>query len=524
MHCRSQALFVVVLLSVAHGLHAQELDESSWAGWAAAGGSSSWIQVRFSETESHLDDFGTGQFRRLLRQVGLEGEHMGFVHTAPVGEITFRGVREEEQVDGVLLLEGEEVGRFHLTRFVDDTESASAHFGSFDLGDGGRIWVFPGSRGGMKILVRENDEWSYQSFLPWKHASYFARTTEGPCLPPAEFLDFEDPDHLTWGEKDRKRSAVRSDALRIRPVRFASGDLQLHGMLLLPAGKGPFPTLVMAHGSGPVTASNTFDLYYALRIAEALDMAVLRWDKRGAGRSEGNWEGATYRDLADDVSSALQFALQQPEVDPALVGLGGVSQAPSWVLPVVAAERESVAFVIGLSGQVGTIVEADLFNLSNKLRRSGFTDSDVETAIAFLRGAMEYMLQPSSQKEYEIYVDEHRDQSWFEAVDRFAILDTPLAAPPIEQWRKIHDVDSSRIWGHVGCPVFLAFGANDVLVDVETSVGRLDSLVNENPNLDLSFRIYSDAGHDVGIESAPTLFDDMAAWWHERGKNGDMHR
>jgi pimeloyl-ACP methyl ester carboxylesterase len=507
------AVFIPLLLAFAG--HAQEPGVSTWGGWAAAAGSSSWIQVRFSEAGCGLDDFGAGQFRCELRDVTLDGNHVEFVHSAPVGAVTFRGERSGGRIDGSLLLEGEEVGRFHLTRFVEDPESSSAHLGSFDMDDGGRIWVLPSSRGGLKILVRDHDEWSYESFLPWEKGSYFARTTKAPCLPPEEFLRFGDSDHMIWTTAERMRTAIRTDALRVRPVRFESGDLELHGMLLLPPGKGPFPTVVMAHGSGPVTASHTFDLYYALRIGEALGLAVLRWDKRGAGRSDGDWESATYRDLADDVSAAFRFASRQPEVDPARVGLGGVSQAPSWVLPMVAAEEEGVAFVIGLSGQVGTIVEADLFNLSNKLRLAGFSETDVEEAVGFIGGAMEFMKKPARQTEYDVYVDAHRDRPWFEAVDRFAILDTPLDAPPIAQWRAIRSTDSSIMWPEVRCPVFLAFGENDVLADVKTSVGRLEAMMGANSQLHFTIRSYPDAGHDVGVESAPTLFHDMATWWHE---------
>jgi len=384
--------------------------------------------------------------------------------------------------------------------------------------DGGRIFVLPSSRGGLKLLARQDEEWSYQSFLPWEERSYFARTRSGPCLPPEEFLEFEDADHMTWGEAERVRRAVRSDALRVRPVRFESGELTLHGMLLLPPGEGPFPTVVMAHGSGPVTASHTFDLYYALRIGEALGVAVLRWDKRGAGRSDGDWESASYRDLADDVTAAFRFTRRQPEVDPASVGLGGVSQAPSWVLPMVAAQENDVAFVIGLSGQVGTIVEADLFNLSNKLQRGGFSEDEVEEALGFIRGAMEFMQSPERQSEYDVYVNDYRGRSWFGAVDRFAILDTPLDAAPIEQWRNIRATDSATIWPRVRCPVFLAFGEDDVLVDVQTSIRRLEIITAANPRLDFTIRSYPDAGHGVGIESAPTLFQDMADWW--RGWQG----
>jgi pimeloyl-ACP methyl ester carboxylesterase len=133
---------------------------------------------------------------------------------------------------------------------------------------------------------------------------------------------------------------------------------------------------------------------------------------------------------------------------------------------------------------------------------------------------MEFMQEPARQAEYDRFVDAHRDRRWFAEVDRFAILDTPLDAAPIEQWRGIRSTDSAVLWPRVRCPVFLAFGENDVLVDVQTSVGRLEEIAAADPKVDFTVRSYPDAGHDVGIESAPTLFDDIATWWNRRDPPG----
>jgi uncharacterized protein len=135
---------------------------------------------------------------------------------------------------------------------------------------------------------------------------------------------------------------------------FPSGDIRLAYRLDLPTGTGPFPAIVMGHGSGQVTRHQGGSL--AQRLV-AGGFAVLRYDKRGVGDSGGAYESAgnvanserTFPTLADDMLAGVEFLKTRREVDPARIGLFGVSQA-GWIIPLAASRSSDVSFMILVVG------------------------------------------------------------------------------------------------------------------------------------------------------------------------------
>src|SRR3954468_7990577 len=141
------------------------------------------------------------------------------------------------------------------------------------------------------------------------------------------------------------------------PRFFENGDVRLAFTLDLPEGKGPFPAVVMGHGSGRVTRDQ---LIWASRQFTSRGFAVLRFDKRGVGESTGTFVFVGTKDspwvfpqLASDVVAGVRFLRTRPEIDPRRIGLFGGSQA-GWVLPIAARDVD-VAFMVLWSGPVCSV-------------------------------------------------------------------------------------------------------------------------------------------------------------------------
>lgn len=144
---------------------------------------------------------------------------------------------------------------------------------------------------------------------------------------------------------------------------FRQGTIRLAGTLLLPEGAGPFPAVVMAHGSGPSLRDEgqAFSNFLA-----AHGIASLTMDKRGVGESGGVYLGdvASERAItgyADDVVAGGRFLARLTAIDPHRIGLFGGSQA-GWVIPRAAALSGSLfSFAVILSGPVVSEGESDYY-------------------------------------------------------------------------------------------------------------------------------------------------------------------
>lgn len=143
-------------------------------------------------------------------------------------------------------------------------------------------------------------------------------------------------------------------------VEFPSGNITLAGRVDLPVGDGPFPGVVMVHGSGRVP--RTHSGFIASQLVNA-GYAVLRYDKRGVGESEGfysdvnpsNSEGVLHT-LAQDALAGVAFLRSLGVVIDDQVGLFGNSQA-GWIIPQSAAQNEAIAFSVILVGPAVSVGE-----------------------------------------------------------------------------------------------------------------------------------------------------------------------
>lgn len=163
----------------------------------------------------------------------------------------------------------------------------------------------------------------------------------------------------------------RSEELRLQGG--ASG-VELAATLFIPAGKGPFPAVVLVTGSGPQDRDETIVGHKPfLVIADHLarnGIAVLRYDDRGVASSTGDFGTATTLDFAADAMAALDYLAARPEMDPRRVGIVGHSEG-GLIAPIVASKDPKTRFIILLSGPAMRGSELLLLQTAAIARASG---------------------------------------------------------------------------------------------------------------------------------------------------------
>ena len=76
---------------------------------------------------------------------------------------------------------------------------------------------------------------------------------------------------------------------------------------------------------------------------------MLRADKRGCGKSTGDYDNATTADFAADAKAGVAWLKTRSEVDPHKIGLIGHSEG-GIVAPMAAVADPNVAFVVMMAG------------------------------------------------------------------------------------------------------------------------------------------------------------------------------
>ncbi|MHB1809773.1 MAG: alpha/beta hydrolase [Solirubrobacteraceae bacterium] len=123
-----------------------------------------------------------------------------------------------------------------------------------------------------------------------------------------------------------------------RAIEFASEErIALRGWLRLPAGPGPHPLVIMAHGFGGL---KEWTIPEAAEAFVAAGLGALAFDYRNFGDSDGTpREEVDHPGQIADWQSAITFATTLPEIDPRRIGLWGTSLGGRNVLIVGGLER-----------------------------------------------------------------------------------------------------------------------------------------------------------------------------------------
>ena len=134
-------------------------------------------------------------------------------------------------------------------------------------------------------------------------------------------------------------------------VSFVNQGQRLWGMFHLPATSGPHPAVLMLHGfTATRVESHRFYVHLARALA-ARGIAALRFDFRGSGDSEGEFQDMTVQGELGDAKAALEWLVGHPNIDSARIGVTGVSLG-GMVAALLAGRNPTLVRALALLGAI----------------------------------------------------------------------------------------------------------------------------------------------------------------------------
>ena len=192
-------------------------------------------------------------------------------------------------------------------------------------------------------------------------------------------------------------SYVKADAFTETEVTVGAGEWALPGTLTMPRGKGPFPAVILVHGSGPHDRDETIgpnkpfrDLAHGLASRQ---IAVMRYEKR---TKHHNARMAAMRstitmkeETVDDALAAAQVLRRTAGLDPRRLfvlghsqggmliprigvrdpGLAGFIVFAGCTRPLEDVLVEQVTYIAGLDGQLSDLEKSQLMLLRKQVAR-----------------------------------------------------------------------------------------------------------------------------------------------------------
>jgi pimeloyl-ACP methyl ester carboxylesterase len=324
---------------------------------------------------------------------------------------------------------------------------------------------------------------------------------------------------LRWRERDGTEGmAQRSDTYGygLEEVTFKSGALTLVGLVLQPRTGGPHPGAVFIHGSGGGSRDDVATLILANYLA-LHGVAVLVPDKRGAGRSGGDWKTADFWELATDALAGVHLLRTRDGVNPRRVGLVGLSQG-GWIAPLAAARSRQVAYVVDASGPAVSVKEQTLHETVQALKRAGASEEVIGEVTGLCTLLERHLAGEVPWEEYEAALKAKR--TGFKAL---LFQDFP-GSPDDWQLGFYHRVgafDPIPYWRRLTVPILVLYGELDETqkTPVRVSVARLrEAFAGKDPRR-CTIRVFENTGHGFGDPKTNGLrkdvLDYLASWIRE---------
>jgi len=490
-------ILAIGLSSVSHAQQSTTVLTGEWVGNSEPSGRSEFLRLSLTENAGEMLRPLTAK----LTLVQLEGSRVRLELSSL--KLVMTGTIAGDEIEGEAEVPGTKA-RFHLVRTVKVAPEVLARYvGAYRFRNGEYLVIdsFPDTPDTLWVTDVKSGE--ARAVFPRSETQF----TGGPALrvvfPTRQTLTFRDNGGhggvhvIDLDRKDRQSGAFATRVpIAQEEVTFKNGDVTLAGTLLIPAAKGKRPAVVFTHGAGPQLRDIMWGLGY---LYAARGFAVLSYDKRGVGKSTGNWREASFEDLADDAVAAARFLQARTDIAANQIGFWGLSQG-GWIAPLAASRFPDAAFAIALSGGGLSPAETELFDTEYELTKAGYTADEVKDALAFQKLKNEIIASPLSDAKWDEYARARaiaKDKKWFrhQGIDVYGAEKRDHGF-----WtfmRRFYAYDPAPTLRASKAPLLAIFGELDTPEGVKANVRAIRQILDEAGRQDYTIKVYPNGSHNL---------------------------
>lgn len=272
-----------------------------------------------------------------------------------------------------------------------------------------------------------------------------------------------------------------------KQVVIGEGEYLLPGVLTVPEGDGPFPAVVLVHGSGANDMDSTF--YYAkpfrdLAVGLANEgIAVLRYDKRTKThgiRTSLESHFSIQEETVIDANKAVELLKSQSEVDVENIFVLGHSQG-AFALPLIVENdtEHDIKGIIGAAGLAGKFQDLLLWQVEQQLERAKQMNAPVEQ-LSTIEEQLQFL-----QGQFRILND-----------SQYSLDNVPkeFQMQPASWWFDIRDYVPTTLIKEQAVPYLILHGEKDIQVPM-SEFEKLKSELQNRENT--QFKTYPNMFHTL---------------------------
>jgi len=310
--------------------------------------------------------------------------------------------------------------------------------------------------------------------------------------------------------------------------------ITLAGTLTYPKIEDKFPAVVLITGSGPQNRDSELLGHRPFAVlADYLTrngIAVLRYDDRGVGESQGIFRTASILDFATDALAAVSYLKTRNEIDHNKIGLIGHSEGGS-VAFVLAGGDNDLAFIVSMAGATvrgDTLMKLQRYFLS---KAAGLPDKHIEENEALVMQMYQIIEKHTVDSVFkypDLFVDEVIPAKMKKNTLTRDAFKSELAWVASPSMQFFLSYDPAEDLQKIKCPVLALNGDKDLQVPADITLNTIQKWVTNN----LSVKKYPDLNHlfqhaktglpnEYGIIEetlSPEVLEDILLWLNEMTK------